>query len=165
MYRGQVPHIRPTQGANVVALESDLHPLIGLRSAYYICMREPLEEIASPLRRFFIRLVYFKWDWYSGHSVHDQGIFTDRDVAEDIAKQKRAETGRAWSVKELPVNGLLCDGAVQYGFYSYPGSAKDAKYQNRKTKFVAVDSDVKALIETKLGELEECIEGKCARVL
>lgn len=122
----------------MVALESKLHPLTGLESAYYICMKEPLETIASPFRRFFIRLIYFRWQWYSGQSVHDMGVFTDREVAESVAAQKRTETGKEWAVKELPVNGLLPERAVRYGFYSFPGSKYDAKYRNRRTQFEAV---------------------------
>jgi hypothetical protein len=120
------------------------------------------------LRRLLIRLIYFKWDWYSGKSVHDMGIFTDREVAEDIARQKRIETGKAWSVKELPVNGLLPERAVRYGFYSFPGAKEDAKYRNRRNKFVAVPSrDLAGLaaLENKLGELQDHIEGKHVRAL
>jgi len=150
----------------VVAVEDDLHPLTGLRSAYYIAMRQPLEDIASPIRRFFIRLIYFKWDWNSGASIHGQGIFTDREVAEEVAARKRLETGMAWSVKELPVNGLLSEEAVQYGFYSFPGSPADARYRNRVIEFAAIpknDLEQLAEVENKLITLADRIERKCAR--
>lgn len=140
------------------------HPLTGIRSAYYIARRQRIEDIASPVRRWLIRLVYFKWDWYSGASIHGQGIFTDRDVAEEIAARKCLETSEAWSVKELPVNGLLSDDAVQYGFYSFPGSKMNDKYRNRVRKFAAIpqnDLEQLASVENKLSALQECIEGKC----
>lgn len=126
------------------------HPLMGLRSAYYVAMRERIEDIASPWRRFFIRLIYFKWDWYSGCSIHGQGIFTDYDVAEEVAMRKRLETGKAWSVKELPVNGLLPEQAVQYGFYSFPGSDANGRYRNRKVRLQAVETqDLKLVNDLK----------------
>jgi len=85
--------------------------------------------------------VYFRCEWASDYSIEDMGIFTDRDVAESIAQQKRDETGKAWSVKELPVNGLLPDEAVRYGFYAFPGSDADARYRNRRSQLQAVETD------------------------
>lgn len=139
----------------MVALEKELHPLSGLRSACYLCMSERIEDIASPLRRFLIRWVYFKWSWYSGHAVHDMGIFTDREVAEDVARQKRDETGKAWSVKELPVNGLLGEAPVRYGFYSFPGSDADSRYRNRKVKLQAVEADDLQLVNRLKRQVDE----------
>lgn len=141
-----------------VAAELQMHPLNGLRSAYYLCMSERIEDIASPWRRFFIRLVYFKWQWYSGGATHDMGIFTDREVAESIAKQKRDETGKAWSVKELPVNGLLPDKAVRYGFYSFPGSNADKKYRNRRVRLQAVESGDVQQLKSLMPQVERLIE-------
>lgn len=151
MYKAQEPQRRHrSRESNVVALERDLHPLDGLRSAYYVSMGEPLDEIASPLRRLLIRLIYFRWDWYSGQSVHDMGIFTDREVAEEIATRKRTETGKQWSVKELPVNGLLPEIPVRYGFYAFPGSDADARYRNRRIKLEVVETrDLKLVNELK----------------
>jgi len=134
----------------MAALEQEFHPLNGLRSAYYVCMTERIEDVTSWVRRFLIRLVYFRWQWYSGAAVHDMGIFTDRDVAETVARQKRDETGKAWSVKELPVNGLLPEVPVKYGFYAFPGATADERYRNRQSRLQAVETrdldDLKALI-------------------
>jgi hypothetical protein len=139
----------------MVALEKDYHPLVGVKFAYYINMREPIEAITSPWRRFFIRLVYFKWKYFSGAAVHDMGIFTDRDVAEELAAMKRKETGMAWSVKELPVNALLPEVPVRYGFYSFPGSKYDYKYRKRTGWLHAVEPSTLQLaqeLKTKVGE-------------
>lgn len=143
----------------------DLHPLTGTRSAYYLSMREPLSSLPR-WRQWLIRFVYFKCNWASNYATHDMGIFTDRGVAEEIAARKRAETGKAWSVKELPVNGLLPEAPVKYGFYSFPGTAADYQYRNRVNRFVPVQAkDLSGLerIEARLGELQERIEGKCVR--
>jgi hypothetical protein len=130
-------------------------------------MREPLSALPW-LRRWLIRFVYIKCEWCSDYAVHDMGIFTDRDVAEEIAARKREETGKAWSVKELPVNGLLPDAAIQYGFYSFPDSKADHRYRNRVVKFAAIpqnDLEQLAAVENKLGELQDCIDGTCIKAL
>ena len=130
-------------------VEARANPLVGLQVAYYLCMREPLSAL-SWLRQMLIRAVYFHCDWASDYAIHDMGIFTDREVAESIARQKTKETGKAWSVKELPVNGLLPEIPVRYGFYSFPGTPADYKYRNRQTEFVAVRAtDLKAMEEVK----------------
>lgn len=138
------------------------HPLVGLKFAYYVNMKEPLENIASPWRRWLILLVYFKWKWFSGSAVHDMGIFTDQDVAEEVARRKADETGMAWSVKALPVNALLPDVPVKYGFYSFPGSSRDYKYRKRPGWLQAVEpSDIQKLsaLKQRVDEFAAAIRG------
>lgn len=138
----------------MVALEKTVHPLHGLRSAFYICERKSMKDLAR-LRRWLIRLVYAKCDWASDYCIHDMGIFTDREVAEEIARQKSEETGNLWSVKELPVNGLLPDRAVRYGFYSFPTSEADGLYRKHRTVFDAVEHQDVELVKKVAGQMDE----------
>lgn len=155
--RHQAGHHR--EAAEVVRMvaaraEMEPHPLHGLRTAYYLCERKSMRDL-SWLRRWLIRLVYAKCDWASDYCIHDMGIFTDREVAEEIAQQKSIETGNLWSAKELPVNGLLPEQAVRYGFYSFPTSEADRFYQEHRTKFDAIPSDALDVIDRKVARLWE----------
>lgn len=151
---------------NMVALEKNLpHPLAGLKFAYYLCQRKSMKRELSRLRCWLIRLVYAKCDWASDYCIHDMGIFTDEDTAREVARVKSEETGNTWSVKKLPVNAVLCNEPVRYGFYSFPTSDADEFYQNHRTKFKAVlsrDLEELAVVETKLSHLQDSIQG-CAK--
>lgn len=143
----------------MVAVQSEVqpHPLHGLQSAYYLCERKSMRDL-SQLRRWLIRLVYAKCEWASDYCIHDMGIFTDREVAEEVARQKSIETGNLWSVKELPVNGILPERAVRYGFYSFPTSEADKFYREHRTQFEAVPANTLDVIDRKVARVWESFQ-------
>jgi hypothetical protein len=149
--RGRIPRLPQAAEANVVAMERP-HPLNGVRSAYYICERKSMKNL-SWIRRWAIRFVYAKCEWASDYCIHDMGIFTDRDVAEEIARQKSKETGNLWSAKELPVNGLLPDESVRYGFYTMPASEGNEFYQKHRTRFEPIAADALKVIDQKTEQI------------
>jgi len=66
------------------------------------------------------------------------GVFTELATALEEASRRSKESGKTWSVKELPVNAVLPDQACNFGFYSFPGSPIDNKYRARQLDVVAV---------------------------
>lgn len=131
-----------------------------LPSAYFVGKRKPISDLPR-LWRWLIRVVYWRTGWASDYGLESQAICTTREMAESLIAENPT-----WFVQELPVNTPLPDETCKFKLMTFPKSEAAKGYDKRRAAFFAVPrKEIEGLknVETKLGELQECIEGKCVR--
>lgn len=124
---------------------------------YLVVQRRPLSEKAL-LWQLLARLVYWAIGWSSDYGVEYQGVYTDE------AEARRAASPDGWSYTQIPLNGSLPDQTSQYGVHDFPASEASHEYRNRKLGFTAVPTWQLALMNDKLNETDNCLDGQCAEV-
>jgi hypothetical protein len=133
-----------------------------LPSAFLVGKRKPISELPQPWR-WLARKVYQYTGWASDYGIETQAICTSEEMADAlIAKYPN------WFKQELPINTPLPDVTCKFRLMTFPKSDSPETYEKRRAPFVAIprkDIVQLAKLENKLGELQDCIEGKCARPL
>lgn len=142
-----------------LALASDI---LELPSAFLVGKRRHIDEL-PPFWRWLARKVYFRTGWASDYGLECQAICTTEEMADQLIAEHPN-----WFKQELPINTPLPDEPCTFKLMTFPNSDAVEDYEKRRAPFVAVpssDIENQARFESKLGELEECIEGKCVKAL
>jgi hypothetical protein len=151
-------------------------PNMEVRNMSLVTMRKPLEEVEPIwLLRWLLRQ-YFRWRGFACRShcgkcdgrcyasIEYRGVFDDEGMAYYAA---RCNGG---SVTPIPFNAALPEETVQYQIGDVPLSEASPWYRRgvalpfqavpRKT----IKDNAASLrsLEDKLGQLDDCIKGKCA---
>lgn len=127
---------------------------------YLVVKRRPLSEQPA-LWRWLARLVYWRIGWASDYGVEYQGVYTDEGEA------RHAASGAGMSYTALPLDQSLPEETCQFRTHDFPVSDASAKYRRRALPFVAIpvkDLQSLVLLENKIDDLHDCLDGKCLKV-
>jgi hypothetical protein len=131
--------------------------------------RSPREKLKRRILRYLIRRIYDATDeeFTGDFSLHEQGTFTERDVARRICAEKNAlaaaakpgekDFGCVWEVKEAGVNCLLGEESVRFGLAEYTGTNIDAKLRARSPSELVEVQSVGAKLEQVNEEIDKTL--------